>query len=330
MNAVWPLIEERASLSAIEAIEALHILCDNHGFSDPVSWLDYHKVRTFTRISARAIPQCPDCGEHNHHRIGQYVYYSTCLNLCECSRCRLVWSDAAIDAQVLSAHFETAYKDEQYFLSERAAVFAQVSAMLIERVPQGGKVLDVGGGMGHLLAIIRDARPDITCTVLDISRRSIEYAREHFDLHAICGTLQDIPEGEYYDAVVCIDVMYYEDDIRACWNALDRLSDTLIIRVPDKLRVIRWRQIFFKLTHSSRDITIQDTIPGFNPEHRYILGREYLTNRLRCMGYSARIEPAITRKKTGILGAVLNIFSVLARLCGISPAMIIIAERVRS
>lgn len=322
-------VADRAGrLSPAEAIDALHILVANHGFrNDALEWLEYPKVRTFTRTQANPVTCCPDCGDTPKYRaLGQYVYYSTLIRLRECGRCGLVWSDAAIDSTVLRAHFETAYKDQQYFENERADIFVQIVQMLTERVPHAGRVLDAGGGMGHLLMMLRRVRPDIDCTLLDISARSVEYARDKFALEAMCGTLQDVQDGPY-DAVVCADVIYYEEDIRACWAALEQLSDTIIIRVPDKLRLIRARQKLFEIRHGKRARQLQDTIPGFNPEHRYVLSRDYLTTRLQTMGYRTHIVPSVTRSKPGVLGAPLNWMSALARRCGLSSAMVVVAER---
>lgn len=245
---------------------------------------------------------CPDCGGAERSFLAKYVYYWTPISLWTCA-CGLIYGDAKPDPKHLQAHWERAYKDEAYFEQRRAAIFNQLAAMASRRIRRGGSVLDVGGGMGHLLNRLKVLRPDVDATLLDISSESVDYARKQFGLSAICGTLADIHHR--YDLVICSDVLYYEEDIKKAWEALDLISDRLLIRVPNKLWLIKLGRLLPK----------KDEVRGFNCEHRYILSRPYLKRRLTNMGYRVRFTPA----------AMLGRFGHLPRV--ITPAMVVTARR---
>src|SRR4051794_13784470 len=123
--------------------EALEILCRNVGFEDPERWVDYALRHSFKRSSATTIPRCPDCERPPVGQLGQYVYYSTLIRLLNCGSCGLIWADAHLDPAIVEEHFQTAYKDRDYFRRRRAPIFQQLVGELDRLTPHGGAVLDI-------------------------------------------------------------------------------------------------------------------------------------------------------------------------------------------
>ena len=247
--------------------EATKILQANHGFADPAGWIDYAIRNDFKRVRSDPVVACPDCGGRPMHRaVGQYVYYSSLVRLLECSTCHLVWADARIDPRIIAEHFETAYKGNDYFEDRRGPIFRHLQLLVNQHAPHGGHVLDLGGAEGHLLSQIATHRPDLTCTVHDISERAARTARERFNLQTICGpisALQD--EALRFDVVLASDVLYYEPDLATAWSVISSLlrdGGTLLIRVPNKLHLIRVTQAIRRALHSPTALRSDDRVPS--------------------------------------------------------------------
>lgn len=271
----------------------LKLLQGNKGFDTPERWLDYGINHNFQEMEAETLTYCPDCGSRVFSCIGQYVYYSTLARLNECPQCGLVFSDARIDPQVISSHFENTYKDEDYFRDRRRRVFDQIATLVDRCAPHGGTVLDVGGAKGHLLATVKKRRPDLKLVVNDLSRVACAFATSEFELDSVCGdirALELIPSR--FNTVIMSDVLYYEPYLSRLWKLLPRLvSDggSVIIRVPNKLPLIRFCQLVMRSTTSREKRDLQDHIKYFNPEHIYVLSPRYLLSRLRDIAFSPTI-----------------------------------------
>lgn len=88
---------------------------------------------------------------------------------------------------------------------------AQVEHLIGTLVPPGSRVLEVGCGLGDLLASLRDSR----CIGIDISPRMIELARERhpsLDVRVIDVERDPLPEGPF-DAVIFSEAVGHFDDI---------------------------------------------------------------------------------------------------------------------
>jgi 2-polyprenyl-3-methyl-5-hydroxy-6-metoxy-1,4-benzoquinol methylase len=321
--------------------EVLEILRQNVGFEDPEPWVDYALQHSFTRSHATPIPVCPDCGQPPVSQFGQYVYYSTLIRLLTCGSCYLMWADAHLDPSTVRQHFETAYKDRDYFRLRRSLIFRQLVGELDRLTPQGGAVLDIGGAQGDLMQLLKMERPDLTTVVHDLSESALQHASEQFGLPTILGDIGALQNHDRrYDAVVLSDVLYYEPRIADVWRVLRRLvapGGAVLVRVPNKLAVIRAHQVLSRLMRSIRRHNSQDSIKYFNPEHIYILSRRYLTARLLRTGFrSVRVLPSpplAAQPSAGhqaiaaMLAGVSNTISVLSRsTLVLSPSMLVIGS----
>lgn len=89
--------------------------------------------------------------------------------------------------------------------------------------------------------------------------------------------------------VIMSDVLYYEPHLSRIWNLLPRLicdGGSVVIRVPNKLPLIKFFQFVRQLTVSRAKRDLQSHIKHFNPEHIYVFSQSYLLSRLRHFYFS--------------------------------------------
>ncbi|MBT1071826.1 class I SAM-dependent methyltransferase [Pelotalea chapellei] len=272
-----------------ERSHMLDLLRFNKGFSSPEEWVDYGIQHNFKRVRADKLDACPDCSSRSSRSVGQFIYYSTLVRLQLCIDCGLIFADTRIDSQVIQSHFENAYKDEHYFLRRRRRVFDQLACLISRAAPRGGRVLDVGGAKGHLLAVLQQQRPDLGLVLNDLSTEACNHAAECYGFEVIPGDVNALERvTTRFDVVVMSDVVYYEPDLKKLWALLPRLlapGGSIIIRMPNKLSLIKGWQLFLRFSGREK-MCMQKRIRFFNPEHLYVLSRSYLTNRFKKAGFS--------------------------------------------
>lgn len=269
--------------------QALAVLKHNCGFDTPELWVPYAVQQRFSPVSGTPVECCPDCGGETERVVGQYVHYSTLIRLRSCRNCHLIWSDVHIDPAVLNAHWERTYKDQEYFYYGRSLIFEDILDSIDEHVPVGGRVLDFGGAKGHLLGTLRLRRPDLHLKLFDISTEAATFAREVFALDAEAGDLDALAKLQGpFDAIVMSDVLYCEPDLPKLWSIIDRIAGPeckLLIRIPNRHRLIQWRQRVLRTFQSGRAKKLQSHVAHFNPEHIHIFGRNYMQKRLGELGF---------------------------------------------
>jgi SAM-dependent methyltransferase len=320
---------------------ALAVLRHNVGFDAPELWVDYALRHGFRRVKAVAVTRCPDCGGQPTRSLGQFVYYSTLVRLVECGACALAWTNVRLDPGVLIQHFEGAYKDEEYFLQARRAIFDQLVARIERIAPLRGRVLDIGGAKGHLMHLVRTRRPDLTVVVNDLSESATRYAAEHFGVPTITGDARAVCEnGARYDVVVLSDVLYYEPEIAEMWSALPKLMaprGSVVIRVPNKFHLLRASQSIKNALRSRRQRATEVNISFFNPEHLLLLSRRYLETRLRHLGFVdiEWLPSPLLRSSSAVPNAAGDVFFQLARFANavsgrrfvMTPSLLVCAKR---
>jgi len=268
---------------------ALHDVLRQQGFSEPLRWLEYARQHHFRPTPSQRLARCPDCGGERSRDLGQYVYYSTLARLRFCQRCRLAYSDIRLDQAVVRAHFESVYKDERYFTTQRRRVFEQLAGLVDRFAPLGGSVLDFGGAKGHLLWVVTQRRPDLRVTLMDVSGSACAWARAAYGFAAIPGSvtaLQTVEEP--YDVVVLSDVIYYEPEAPKLWHLLPRVvaaGGAVVIRVPNSLGTIRLAQHAIRAVTRRSAWAMRDRIMFFNPEHLFVFSRDFLVTKLRALGF---------------------------------------------
>jgi 2-polyprenyl-3-methyl-5-hydroxy-6-metoxy-1,4-benzoquinol methylase len=318
----------------------LQILRSNRGFKNPDQWVDYALLHNFRHVEAEKLKACPDCAESHNDILGQYVYYSTLVQLRACKNCGLIFSDARSDPKVVFSHFEQAYKDEDYFARLRRDIFWQLADLIDTYAGPGANVLDIGGAKGHLLTMVKQRRPDLNLVLNDVSQVACEFAETQYGLKTVCGAvdaLERLPSS--FDVVVLSDVIYYEPELSRLWAFLSRIvndSGTIMIRVPNKHVLIKATSRARKIFGGQQALDMQDRIWFFNPEHLYLLSRTYLGRRLRQIGFSnVNAIPSALLVGDGEARSQFRIYYQLAKMvffCTfrriiLTPSMIIIARR---
>ncbi|RFA30938.1 hypothetical protein CAI21_02880 [Alkalilimnicola ehrlichii] len=309
------------------------------GFHPPQAWLGYARTHGIRPVPAKKLTQCPHCGSRHQHKIGQYVYFSHLVKLNQCGNCFLLYSDTRFPNEIIDQHFELNYKDEAYFLHQRRQIFRQIADLVSSAAPLKGRILDVGGAKGHLMAVVQRQRPDLQITVNDLSNDACASAAAHFGFETICGGLSSLDDVvQTFDVVVMSDVIYYEADVQALWRLLPSLvapGGTLIIRIPNKLLPIKlWQRLSRRL--APHKIDTRDRIPLFNPEHLFIFPPHFLAQQLHLIGFQAiQRLPSRPLTKPGGKEVVQPLLHTAARLVHsvskgrlvISPSLLLIANR---
>lgn len=100
---------------------------------------------------------------------------------------------------------------------------------IVERLPHGARVVDVGCGSGDLAALILQRRPDVTIEGIDVLVRPgtaiavTEYDGEH------------IPFADSsFDAAIVVDVLHHTDDPALVLAEISRVAPMVIVK--DHLR----------------------------------------------------------------------------------------------
>ena len=175
----------------------LNILRNNGGFNPAEKWLNYAKKHNFYEINSTKLKRCPDCNNDNLVKFGQYIYYSNIFHVKLCPNCGLYFSDTLLNGETIAKHFENTYNDELYFAAQRKSIFKYITSIANKHTPKNGKLMDIGGGKGHMLNNIKTDRPDIHVTLNDLSNNSCNHCSEMYAIKTICSNIPDLQKLGY-------------------------------------------------------------------------------------------------------------------------------------
>ena len=320
----------------------LKVLLENGGFDDPHKWVRFAKKHNFQKIKSQKLHRCPSCKNGGSSIFAQYIYYSNIFHINRCANCGLYFSDRLLAPEIISQHFENAYKDEGYFNEQRKHIFKYIAQLADTYTPLNGKVLDIGGGKGHLLNIFSKIRPDTEIKLNDLSLQSCEYCSETFGIDSICCAISDLKKnGGKFNTILLIDVIYYEPQLNEMFDTISNLlgpdQGALIIRIPNKLELIKIFQLKLRYFSSHKKRSFQNTVRFFNPEHIYIFSKYYINARLKKLGFSKVTfipSPSLCKRRNSVNFGMQILFwvsKVINKLTFgkliLTPSMIVIATR---
>lgn len=320
----------------------LNILLNNGGFHPAEKWLQYAKTHNFHKTNSIKLNNCPDCNSDNLVKFGQFIYYSNIFHIKFCPNCGLYFSDTLLDQKVITKHFENAYNDELYFSEQRKYIFEHITSLANKHTKKNGKVLDIGGGKGHVLNNIKAVRPDILATLNDLSKYSCNYCSETYAIKSICSDIPDLQKlNSHFNTILLIDVIYYEPKLNEIFKTINKLlyskQGTIIIRIPNKLKLIKSYQFLLNTFGSPNNKVFQSNVKHLNPEHIYIFSQSYIENKLKKTGFNkvTFIPSPLLNKAKGkesFLGKIFFraaniIWKLTAGKLILTPSMVVIAKK---
>ncbi len=183
---------------------------------------------------------------------------------------------------------------------------------LLELVPRGGRLLDVGCACGFLLVAARDRGFEVHG--IEASKWASEYARREYGLDVQTGQLDDI-EGstQRYDVAVLADVIEHFTDPRAAVRRLQQMlapGGRLLILTPDIGSVVarvagaRWWGLlddhYFYFSRATLARLLESE--GFAVERVTALGRQFPLHHwiFKLSQYNDGLQRLVMRLARGI------------------------------
>lgn len=229
---------------------------------------------------------CELCGSEAHEpflslRYAQYGYPGE-FELRRCRGCGLVFNSPRLGPEALQGLYDRNY----YIFSEPAdqafqrvaGLHAATVARLLEHVPRGAPLLEVGSAKGYMQALLADAGHRVAG--VELSAHAAAWARRHWAVPVFTGSLEawlSDPAFEPLPFAYTTDVIEHVPSPRAFVRALHRAllpGAQVLIGTPnvdsDGVR-----------EHGGEWL-------GFNPFHIWLFSRSTLTRLLEAEGFEVR------------------------------------------
>jgi len=253
---------------------------------------------------------CPSCGEPGKLFLEiPYTFDGHRFSLHACDSCELIYtypfpSDALL-REIYSGEYWTREKTTQkqgsigglvnWFNEIRLAATVQP---LLQRLPSGASILEVGCGSGQLAKYLK--RKGYGIEVTDISREILKEIRESFGIAGYCGSLEAIDFPHDYDAIIFNNVLEHLTDPRKALEVAGQLltSKGLVFAEVPNIASIQFRlfrdswfplQIPEHLFHFSPN-TLQKTAWQASLK---MIWHSTFSPRISAAGYPASIFPAL-------------------------------------
>ena len=193
------------------------------------------------------LDNCPLCGADS------IAVLDSTANLCECKQCEYVFDNPRPTLAALITFYSQPTKYDQWLAEEAArdALWAR-RLKILRAIAKPGSLLDIGTGIGQLLAIARPFFSDVCGT--EVSESAINIARQKYNLQLLAGEIQTIDFGsKKFDNITIFHVLEHvpnpRDVIEKCASLLVD-GGTLTIAVPNDL--YSWRGKRFLRTFVTR------------------------------------------------------------------------------
>jgi 2-polyprenyl-3-methyl-5-hydroxy-6-metoxy-1,4-benzoquinol methylase len=196
---------------------------------------------SFARHFPSAQPQSNGAGPHEPYRI-THSERRRLHAIVRCASCGLVMLPAGADDE---AQYEDAA--DPYYVEQADERIANAGDLL-DLVPRGGRLLEIGCACGFLLVAARER--GFSVTGVEMSKWASEHARSHYGLDVRSARLEDLDlPASCFDVAVMSDVIEHLTEPRRTLAAVSRLlapGGRLLLLTPDigsvtaKLAGQRW------------------------------------------------------------------------------------------
>ena len=158
-----------------------------------------------------------------------------------------------------SEHIVNFYKDfeePRYAYIEYNVIFKAVTNMLEKRIHRSLQAVDLCGGAGKAAFVLKSCSPDSRVTLVDLSEKMLEIAREKIDRNKIEGVdvvLADafsfLDSEKKYDLIVFSSAIHhFKEPLNLLQSAAARLSENgIIITIADPTIITKSRRYKFFL-----------------------------------------------------------------------------------
>jgi ubiquinone/menaquinone biosynthesis C-methylase UbiE len=204
-----------------------------------------------------------------------------------CLTCGFVFDNPRPTPEAIFRFYESAGKYDHWLdeLAGREQMW-RARLRLVERIQPGGRLLDVGAGIGQFLAMAR-GRFEVAGT--EVSSEAIAVAREMYDIELHHGTIEDrdvYPAGSF-DAVSMIHVLEHVHSPRRTLETCHRLlrpGGHLFVAVPNDSAAMLYK------VHHRGWATLARMLTGELTDERYDLAPRFPRIDLETAGPDAEIH----------------------------------------
>lgn len=174
---------------------------------------------------------CPLCGKenlkpYNTEKI-KVSEEEVVLGLNKCSSCNMQYISPRLNNEglkLLYESYDSATVSGKYNTEEGVSIleYRAFNSYIRERMPQGGKILDVGCGIGNLIAELNDSK-EYAISGVEFSKVAAEKALKR-GFNVSVGSLQKekYPDGSF-DAVALLYVLEHVSNPREVLNEINRI-----------------------------------------------------------------------------------------------------------
>jgi SAM-dependent methyltransferase len=181
--------------------------------------------------SFESLSSCPLCGGARLTHLDEAFHFD------RCDSCGFVFDNPRPTQAAISEHYSRAgqYDDWLANIDAREAMWKRRLRKMVSWAKQGS-LLDVGTGIGQLLALARPHFSEVYGT--ELSESAIRIAKERYGLDIFHGTIESLSLGTY-DNLTMIHVLEHvlspRDTLRRCFELLNP-GGRLFLCVPNDIR----------------------------------------------------------------------------------------------
>lgn len=220
--------------------------------------------------------KCPYCRTVSY---AVFPFYKR--NYYRCPSCSLIFAEQKGERKTDIGFYRERYFDacsRDQMSEQRQEIYGHILTLL-EKFQKPGSLLDVGCGCGYFLKEAK--RHGWQVTGVDPSRKSIDYARSLIGESVLCGTTDDIPADNRFDAISLINVLDHVTDFR---QQLQNIHDLL---VPQGILYLRFPNGLFhsSVMHLLYKLSVKRFIASFLIFHEYAFTPKTIRRFLEDLGF---------------------------------------------